>query len=146
MNWRKFWPSAELKQLREQHAALERERGSLATALRNTTAQAGSLQERLNEANARECKTCAELKKVVNHVLIAAGSRVKMFDEVGPDPPKPREVDLSKLNAPQGPQRASLVARQQNDIFMQQLPKLMAEQDAEFAKFMESELKKDIVL
>lgn len=138
MNWRTFWPKAELKRERELHITAERDRDTLSTALRNATDRAALLQSRLDEVIAKPCPNCETLKQVVNFHVIAAGSRAPMFDGYGPIPPPRKEIDLSKL--PHGPQRASRMARMQNNKFLSEMMPDLLKKEQEFQDSLEQAL------
>lgn len=94
---------------------LASENASLSLALRNATDKASGLQTKLNDLLGAECPTCLVLKQTVNFHVLAAGSRVKMYDDVGPTMPPPKYAE--KPPEGPGPHRARQMAAESRAIF-----------------------------
>jgi hypothetical protein len=89
------------------------------------------LLERVNTP----CKTCEDLRQVVNFHVRAAGSKVGIFDGYGPVMPEPKPVEIGK--GEEGPMRAALKARLSKSAFIRdQYPQLLR-QDAEWERNLE---------
>lgn len=108
----RVWPAAKV-------AFLEREREQLSNALASATRKTVELQSRLDEAHSLKCESCEALKQVVNFHVLAAGSRVVMFDGYGPTLPPMKYADKPPDPVP-GKQRARSVAGQQNKDFVEE--------------------------
>jgi hypothetical protein len=104
-----FWPRAEVLRLRH-----ENER--LSVALRNATDTAADRLIRLEELRDQKCPACEILKQTLNFHVLAAGSKVGVFDGVGPTLPPP--VPHPTPEPVSGPMRASKFARQQRQNYM----------------------------
>lgn len=90
MNWRNLltpWLS---------NAALRHQVSTLTTALSNSNSRVLDLQSKLEVIQSTKCEACEVLKQQVNHLLLASGSRVKMFDGYGPTLPTPAAPVESK--------------------------------------------------
>ena len=75
------------------------------------------LQTKLEALQSKPCEACSVLKQQVNHLLLASGSRVKMFDGYGPTlPPPPAPVE-SKPGLPIS-SRTSRTVRRINEDFL----------------------------
>lgn len=110
-NLGEWWPRAEV-------ARLKTENRYLTAALRNATDKAADSLTRLEEVRALPCPACVVLKQTVNFHVIAAGSKVGMFDGVGPTlpPPQPR---VAGDDAPSpAPMRASKAVKRQRQDFL----------------------------
>lgn len=85
-------PGRENKRLVLQIKLLERELDTARLTARNAIDKATDAQARLNEAHEREAKVNADhistLKTITNSVVIASGSRIRMFDGYGPTLPE----------------------------------------------------------
>lgn len=77
------------------------------------------LQARIDELRNQKCETCETLKQTVNFHVFAAGSRVPMFDGIGPALPV-REASPVETPQMQGPRRASRVARNQRTDYLKE--------------------------
>lgn len=111
-NWfTRLWPRAEVLRLR-------RENESLSLAVRHATERAADLHSRLEELRDKPCATCETLKAVVNSVMLASGSKLKMFDGIGPTLPAPKFTETPEPI--QGRQRASQFTKQFNAEYLQQ--------------------------
>lgn len=106
-----LWPRAQVRQLQRQNEALN-------LALRNSTDKAADYLAKLEELRSQPCSSCEVLKQTVNFHVLAAGSKVGMFDGVGPTL-KPIVPLPSDSQAPQqAPIRASKLAKIQRQNFL----------------------------
>jgi hypothetical protein len=99
---------------------LRRHNEQLSVGLRNATEKAAEAQARLEELRTRECPACEVLKQTLNFHVLAAGSKVGVFDGLGPTLPKPAPRDTPEQPEPLGKQRASRLAHQQRSDYIQQ--------------------------
>ena len=107
----RLWPRAEVVKLRRQNE-------QLSLALRNATEKAAESQARLDELRNRECPSCEVLKQTINFHVLAAGSKVGMFDGVGPTIQRVTQPPPTEEHEPEGRQRASRVARHQRNDYI----------------------------
>ncbi len=98
---------------------LAREMVTLSASARNAHERAADTQRQFNEYVNRPCPTCDTLKQTVNFHVLAAGSRVRMFDGIGPTLPEPKKIEMTKPI----PTRASQVARAGNRNFINEFLK-----------------------
>lgn len=99
----------------DQNVKLRGENRDLKDALKTAIDDAARLRVQLGSAisDAAEARKNSEttLKKMVNFQMLAAGSKVVMFEDVGPQPaPRPQPVEMN--DRPTGRVNASVLARQ----------------------------------
>lgn len=118
-----------LRSAREEQLKKIAELGSQITILSSAAAKANEraveVQSQFNALTNRECPTCAALKQVANFHVLAAGSRVKMFDGIGPTLPEPKPMPPVK---PTLPTRAGQAVRMTNRNFVQEFQRQQASQ------------------
>ena len=113
VSWRKLLtPWLEASALRSQNVALSH-------AVSNANTRIVELTAKLEILTDRPCETCGVLKQQVNHLLLASGSRVKMFDGFGPNIPEPKPVEPKAPSNIHISSRTSRVVRSMNDSFLQ---------------------------
>lgn len=104
-------------------AVLTRDNESLSLGLRNATDRAAILQDKLNTVNGAGCPGCAALKPMVNHLVLAGGSRIKPYDDYGPTLPE-SFGNAAAMEEPitRSPRQA---IREQNSDFLKNLEQSM---------------------
>lgn len=109
----KLWPRADVIRLRRENETLSR-------ALQNATDTSADRLSRLEELRSRPCPACEVMKQTLNFHVLAAGSKVGVFDGIGPTVPTPAPRATPDPITSGGPIQASKAARHQRRHFMQE--------------------------
>jgi len=130
--WARIWPAAELAEARQRIVQLQNQLETTSVSARNANERAVNAQERLDELRSRECPTCLVLKQTCNSLMFASGSRLPMFEDVGPT--LPAMVNKPTDMMPVGKRRASDLVRENNRNFLEEFAKEQARMAQELAE------------